>query len=239
MSVPVPGRQRDDQPNGALRPALGEAWRRREHKCKQQSRGKGGKATEGAHDILTCCRAAIAGSLACDGPRRGGRVGSVAFDDADQQIEEKLPLGGGERREHAIVGDGGLDAQPPPERLALRREMELPHPPVGIVDAPFDKAHRMEPIDDEARMAGVDTHGFREPALVDSRLKFERDQRPVLQLHQFFSGNGFRNHGGTDLLKAARQGSRPPRQGRPAACRWRRRGQHHELRPLGPRLAHY
>jgi hypothetical protein len=65
-------RQRDDQPNGALRPALGAARRRREHECEQQSRGKGGKATEGAHDVLTSCWAVIAGSLVFDGPRRAG-----------------------------------------------------------------------------------------------------------------------------------------------------------------------
>jgi len=78
----------------------------------------------------------------------------------------------------------------------------------------------MEPIDDEARIAGVDAHGIREAALVDSRLDLKSDKRPVLQLHHLFAGKGFRNHGGADLLKTTRQWTRTPGQGRSTASGW-------------------
>jgi hypothetical protein len=38
----------------------------------------------------------------------------------------------------------------------------------------------MEPINEEARIAGVDAHGFREAALVYSRLDLKTNKRPVL-----------------------------------------------------------
>src|SRR5712692_11428819 len=111
----------------------------------------------------------------------GPSVDAVSFDDADQQVEEKLPLGGGKRCQHPLVGGTGPGSDPPPQLLPLRREVELARTPVGAVDAPLDEAHGMEPIDDEARIAGVDAHGFRQPALVEPRVDVDADERAVLE----------------------------------------------------------
>jgi len=105
-------------------------------------------------------------------------------------------LSGCKRREHALVGGARLGTQPLPQSFSLRRQVQLTRPPVITIDAPFDQSLRMEPIDDEARIAGVDAHCFRESALVNSWLDLEAKKRPVLQLdHLSFpkipSGLGF------------------------------------------------
>src|SRR6266851_1751074 len=107
----------------------------------------------------------------------GAGVGAVSLDDADEQVEKKLALGGRERCQHPLVGSAGPGSYPPPQLLSLRREVELARPPVGAVDAPLDEAHGMEPIDDQAGIAGVDAHGFRQPALVEPGVDVDANER--------------------------------------------------------------
>ena len=56
-------------------------------------------------------------------------------------------------------------------------------------------------------------HGF---SLIDPGLDLERDQRGIFKLHEAFGGNRIADHGGANLLKAPREQSRYPRQGRGA-----------------------
>jgi hypothetical protein len=49
----------------------------------------------------------------------------------------------------------------------------------------------MQPLDNEARIGGIDAHRFREAALINSGFYFETKQRAVFQLHNFLAGKGF------------------------------------------------
>jgi hypothetical protein len=145
-------------------------------------------------------------------------VRSIPFDDADEQIKQKLAFTGGKRRKHALVCGACLGTDSPPKLSSLRRQVQLTRPSIAVLDVSLDKPFRMEPLDDQARIAGVDTHGFGEAALVYPRLDLEANKRSVLQLHQLFTRQGFGNHCSADLLKPARQRTRNPREGRRAAC---------------------
>ena len=71
---------------------------------------------------------------------------AIRFDHTDQQIEKNLTLGGLERRQYAIVGGSGFDAQSSPKRFSLRREVEITYSPVRIISLALNKAFRMKPI---------------------------------------------------------------------------------------------
>ena len=128
---------------------------------------------------------------------------AIPFDHTDQQIEKNLTLGGFERRQYAIVGGSGFDAQSSPKRFSLRREVEITYSPVRIISLALDKAFRMKPINNKTRITRIDSHPVSETALVDSRLNFKRNKRAELQLHEILSCKGFRNHAGANLLKAS------------------------------------
>jgi len=51
-----------------------------------------------------------------------------------------------ERRQYAIVGGSGFDAQSSPKRFSLRREVEITYSPVCIISLALNKALRMKPI---------------------------------------------------------------------------------------------
>jgi hypothetical protein len=63
----------------------------------------------------------------------------------------------------------------------------LTRPSIAVLDVSLDKPFRMEPLDDQAHIAGVDTHGFGETALIYPRLNLKANKRSVLQLHQLFN----------------------------------------------------
>src|ERR1700738_3042394 len=69
----------------------------------------------------------------------GAGVGSVFFDDTDEQIEQKLALSGRKRRQHALVCGARLRTQAPPELLSLRCEIQLTRPSVGTLNSPLNK----------------------------------------------------------------------------------------------------
>jgi hypothetical protein len=145
-------------------------------------------------------------------------VRSIPFDYADEQIKQKLAFTGRERREHAFVCGACLGTGSPPKLSSLRRQVQLTRPSITVLDVSLDKPFRMEPLDDQARIAGVDTHGFGEAALVYPRLDLEVNKRSVLQLHHLFTSQRFGNHCGADLLKPARERACNPCEGRRAAC---------------------
>src|SRR5260370_29656848 len=103
----------------------------------------------------------------------GAAIGSTSLNDTDEQIQKKLPLSWGQRRKHSFVGGAGLGAQPPPQSLSLRGEVQLAGAPVTAVDTPLDQPFGIEPIDDEARIARVDAHRFGETTFVNPGLDFE------------------------------------------------------------------
>src|SRR6266702_511541 len=81
-------------------------------------------------------------------------------------IEQKLAFTGRKRRKHALVCCACLRTDSPPKLSSLRSQVQLTRPSIAVLDASLDKPFRMEPLDDQARIAGVDTHGFGETALV-------------------------------------------------------------------------
>jgi len=148
----------------------------------------------------------------------GASVGSIPFDDADEQIEQKLAFTGRKRRKHALVCGACLRTDSPPKLSSLRSQVQLTRPSIAVLDASLDKPFRMEPLDDQARIAGVDTHGFGKTALVYPRLDLEANKRSVLQLHHLFTSQRFGNHCSADLLKPARQRTCNTCEGRRATC---------------------
>ena len=150
--------------------------------------------------------------------RAGASVGSIPLDDADEQIEEELAFTGRKRRKHALVCGACLRTDSPPKLSSLRSQVQFTRPSIAVLDASLDKSFRMKPLDDQARIAGVDTHGFGEAALVYPRLDLEANKRSVLQLHHLFTSQRFGNHCSADLLKPARQRTCNPCEGRRAAC---------------------
>jgi hypothetical protein len=129
-------------------------------------------------------------------------VRAVSFNDADQKIEKNLSLSGIKRPQYAIVRGFGFDAQSSPESSSLPCEIEIACPPVGIINLPLDKTLRMKPINNKTRIARIDPHRVSEAALVNSRLKLQRNERAELQLYEVFPIQGFRNPACANLLKA-------------------------------------
>jgi hypothetical protein len=116
---------------------------------------------------------------------------SMSLDHTDEQIEQKLALMGRKRRKHAFICSARLGADSSPKLSPFRRQIKLPRAPVAMLNTPLNQPFCMEPLDDQARMAGVDAHAFGEAALVYARLDLETKKRPVFQLDHLFADQRF------------------------------------------------
>lgn len=144
-------------------------------------------------------------------------MGSVSFDQADEQIDEKLLLSGRQRCEHALIRSAGLWTQPAPQSPSLWRQIKLTSPPVVTVNATLDQSLQMETFYDETCVSWIDAHRLGQPALIESRLNLNTKKRPLFQLHQLFARQSFGDHRRADQMEAAGQRTCCPNQRRCAA----------------------
>jgi hypothetical protein len=92
---------------------------------------------------------------------------SISFDDADKQIEEKLPLGGSKRRKDALLTSEPDRTYAAIKLLSLRRQSEEACAPVASVDAALQKPFLFELCDQQAHVIAVNADSRSQTDLVD------------------------------------------------------------------------
>src|SRR5438093_470669 len=141
----------------------------------------------------------------------GSGIGGVFLNDARQEIEQNLTLARLERREDAVTGVVVVGKQAMIELLALRRQIEVPSPPVAAAHAPFNQPSLFKFQDDNARIVAIDPKSRRKANLVDAGLAVffvDIGQRTHLQRGKVCFRYGARNHCDAYLVKPPRQSRR-------------------------------
>ena len=94
----------------------------------------------------------------------------VLPNDADQHVEQKLPLLRSKRVKNALVGGRILLAKPVKYPFALRREPQDPGASVSAINATFDKTPFAKLLDKEANMGSFNTESRGKAVLIYSGL---------------------------------------------------------------------
>ena len=128
----------------------------------------------------------------------------VSLDHADKQIEEKLPLGGRQRRKNAVVGSEIFGDQAPAKFRRACCKMQLARPTICTIHAAVDETHRLKLIDNLTGIDGNDTDGFGQSALVETRRSIDTGKRSPLKRREVLSEERFGNHRGANLLEMPR-----------------------------------
>jgi len=129
---------------------------------------------------------------------------SIFLDDADQEIDEQLPLGGRERREDAVVCSEIFGNQASPQSRPACCKVQLAHATIRAIHAAVDQAQRLKLIDNLTRVDRNDADSFGQAALVDTRNSIDASKRGPLERRQVLPDERFGDHRRTDLLKVPR-----------------------------------
>lgn len=141
------------------------------------------------------------------GPRP--RVSFVGLNDADEQVDEYVLLGGRERRKYLSLCFDHLGSKSSANCLSMRGQPQFASTAIGATDNAFDQALCFEPINQLANIGAIEPHQRRQSTLVDAGEIVENGNSRIflgrfgLLILQRFCGRP-----GENLVEASHQGIR-------------------------------